>query len=83
MNLAAGKTDKSPLQTDYQPGTSGKDNHLVMIAGHFNLTTKHEEMYAYTRTQAFNLINSGKEAQMIDGIIESSNACKSDLTSWW
>lgn len=72
MNLLAGKTDKiayfKPIISREPPE---KDNHLVMIAGHFNLTTKYEEMYAYTRTQAFNLINSGKEAQMIDGIIES------------
>lgn len=70
MNLLAGKTEKlayfKPIVSSDSPE---KDGHLQTITNTFKLNTLPEETFAFTRKDAISLINSGKESQVIDIII--------------
>ena len=48
----------------------GKDNDIYLISSHFNLKTPHEKMYGYTATEAKSLLSLGKEAELIEGILQ-------------
>lgn len=71
MNLLASKTEKiayfKPVISSDAPQ---KDSHLHTIATHFNLNTSYEEMYVFTRDEVVKHINTGKEAFVIDAIID-------------
>jgi len=71
MNLLAGKTEKIAY---FKPVVSTQrtqlDNHLDTIAKHFGLTTPYEEMFAFTRDEVVKYQNAGKEAYIIDTVIE-------------
>jgi len=71
MNLLASKTEKiaffKPVISCDRPE---QDNHLQTIVTHFNLTTDYTEMYAFTLNEIIRLINAGKEAFIIDAIID-------------
>ncbi len=71
MNLLAGKTAKlayfKPVISSQRTQT---DNHLDTIAKHFGLTTPYDEMFAFTRDEVLRLQNAGKEAYIIDTVIE-------------
>ncbi len=71
MNLLAGKTEKIAY---FKPVISKQrtqiDNHLDTIAKHFGLTTPYEEMFAFTRDEVVKYRNAGKEAYIIDTVIE-------------
>jgi len=71
MNLLAGKTEKIAY---FKPVVSTQrtqiDNHLDTIAKHFGLTTPYEEMFAFTRDEVMKYQNAGKEAYIIDTVIE-------------
>ncbi len=71
MNLLAGKTEKIAY---FKPVIScdapEKDSHLSTIARYFKLTTSFDEMYAFTRKQILQYDNAGKDAFVIDTIID-------------
>ena len=48
----------------------GKDNDINLMSSHFNLETPHEKMYGYTATEAKSLLSLGKEAELIEGILQ-------------
>jgi len=71
MNLLAGKTEKvayfKPVVSTQRTQT---DTHLDTIARHFQLKTPYNEMFAFTRDEVVKYQNAGKEAYIIDTIIE-------------
>jgi phosphate acetyltransferase len=71
MNLLAGKTEKlayfKPVISTQRTQT---DTHLDTIAKHFELKTPYHEMFAFTRDEVVKYQNAGKEAYIIDTVIE-------------
>ncbi len=71
MNLLAGKTEKlayfKPVVSTQRTQT---DTHLDTIAKHFDLKTPYNEMFAFTRDEVVKYQNAGKEAYIIDTVIE-------------
>ncbi len=71
MNLLAGKTENLAY---FKPVISTQrnqiDTHLDTIARHFELKTPYKEMFAFTRDEVVKYQNAGKEAFIIDTVIE-------------
>jgi phosphate acetyltransferase len=61
------------------PGLNDLDHDIVLISSHFNLKIPYDQMYGFTGTEASNLVSSGKQNEMIEGIINKynqlSNSC--------
>ena len=71
VNLLAGKTEKIAYFKPVISREEGeKDNHIQMIAKHFNLTLPYEDMFVFTRNEVVKQINAGKEGYIIDTIID-------------
>ncbi len=71
MQLLLGKTAKvgyfRPIIDDV---TNGKtDNHIDTILSYFNVDLKHDEAYAYTRSQVVQLKNKDKDDEIVGHII--------------
>ncbi len=62
-------------------GLGERDNTINLIKSQYNLCTNYEEMYAYTVTEASQLISLGKQAELMDGIMAKYNslAAKADF----
>jgi phosphate acetyltransferase len=77
MNMLAAKTDRLAY---FKPIITGnkrdKDRRLELLGKHFNLHQRYEEMYAFTRKNAFKEINKRNDAFLIDTIIEKFNSLK-------
>lgn len=56
-----------------EPEKGEKDNHINLIASHFNLKTPYESMYAFTTAQVEKLISQGRESELIDSIVKKYN----------
>lgn len=54
-------------------GRDERDNTINLIKHHYHLCTEYEEMYAYTVTEASQLIALGKNAELHDGIMAKYN----------
>ena len=71
VNLLASKTEKIAY---FKPVISreGKerDSTLEMMASHFHLSAPYEDMFVFTRNEVVRQINAGKEAYIIDTIID-------------
>jgi phosphate acetyltransferase len=71
MNLLAGKTAKIAY---FKPVVSTHrnqiDTHLDTIARHFQLAAPYDQMYAFTRDEVVKYLNAGKEAHIIDTVID-------------
>ncbi|MDY6971726.1 MAG: phosphate acetyltransferase [Thermodesulfobacteriota bacterium] len=50
-----------------------RDNDINLFASHFKLEIPYEDMYAYTITEANNLIGLGKHEELLDGILYKYN----------
>jgi phosphate acetyltransferase len=71
MNLLAGKTEKiAYFKPVISTNRSKKDSHLHTIASHFNLSAPYEDMFVFTRDEVVRHINAGKEAYVIDTVID-------------
>jgi phosphate acetyltransferase len=71
VNLLAGKTEKiAYFKPVISPRGKEKDNHLNMIATHFNLSAPYEDMFVFTSNEVIKQINAGNEAFIIDTIID-------------
>ncbi len=71
VNLLAGKTEKiAYFKPVISTDRSQKDSHLHTIASHFNLNTPYEDMFVFTRDEVVRHINAGKEAYVIDKVID-------------
>lgn len=70
MNLLAAKAERiayfKPIISSDQPE---KDSHLFTIATHFNLNSKFDSMYVFTRNEIVKHMSAGKETFIIDSII--------------
>jgi phosphate acetyltransferase len=70
VNLLVGKAAKIAF---FKPVISGegqeKEGHINSVAGFFNLGTKYEDMFVFTRGEVVKHINAGNEAFIIDSII--------------
>ncbi|MDK9705576.1 MAG: phosphate acetyltransferase [Desulforhopalus sp.] len=60
------------IDADHSAGE--RDNTINLIKSQFHLGTKYEEMYAYTMTEANQLIAMGKNAELHEGILNKYNA---------
>lgn len=71
LNLLSGKTEKLAY---FKPVISRegqeRDSNLEMLKEHFHLSTSYEEMFVFTRNEVVKQINAGKEAYVIDTIID-------------
>jgi len=71
MNLLVSKTEKiayfKPVISCDSPE---KDSHLHTIASYFKLDTSYNDVYVFTRDEILKYVNSGKEAFIIDSIID-------------
>lgn len=67
--------------TDVDHSRGERDNTINLIKHHYNLCYDYDEMYAYTITEASQLIAMGKNAELHDGILAKFNnlAAKSDF----
>lgn len=71
MNLLASRAEKiaylKPVISSDRPED---DSHLHTIATHFKLTTPYPEMFVFSRKELVKHLNVGKEAFVIDSIID-------------
>ena len=71
MNLLAARAEKIMY---FKPVINSKspelDNHIQLMISHFNLSTAYNDMYVFTRNEILKYINAGKEAFIIDSIID-------------
>jgi phosphate acetyltransferase len=58
---------------DYN-ANGNRDNHINTILTHFDLKVNYEESYAFTRPEFLEKLNSDKEGEIIDTIIEKYKA---------
>jgi phosphate acetyltransferase len=73
---------KPLIEADYsRVGKLRRDNTINLIKHHYHLCADYHEMYAYTVTEASQLIALGKNAELHDGIMAKYNnlAAKSDF----
>ena len=71
VNLLVGKTAKIAFFKPIISSEGGeKDPHIDTIASHFNLEMAYEDMFVFTRNEVLRYINAGKEAYIIDTIIQ-------------
>ena len=60
------------IDVDHSAGM--RDNTINLIRSQYHLCTKYEEMYAFTVTEASQLIAMGKNAELYEGILAKYNA---------
>lgn len=60
------------VDADHRAGE--RDNTINLIKSQFNLDTSYEEMYAFTVSEASQLIAMGKNAELHEGILNKYNA---------
>jgi len=76
MQLLLGKVAKvgyfRPIIDDLENGKP--DNHIHTVISYFNLDLKHDEAYAFTRSQVIKKLNKNKDDELLDGIIEKYKA---------
>jgi phosphate acetyltransferase len=60
------------VDADHRAGE--RDNTINLIKSQFNLCTSYEEMYAFTVSEASQLIAMGKNAELQEGILSKYNA---------
>jgi len=75
MELLLRKVEKVGFFRPIIPDPVGtkKDNDIDLIASHFKLQTPYEKMYAYTMSQAVSMLTHGRQAELIEGIVDSYN----------
>ena len=65
---------KPLIDVEYsKAGKIRRDNNLNLIGQHYHLSTDYHEMYAYTVTEANQLISLGKHAELHEGIMAKYN----------
>ncbi len=71
VNMLLGKTKKvgyfKPI-INYDPKEK-KDEHIATVTEHFNLDVSYDDTYAYTRSEALQMIQNKRRGEMIDTII--------------
>jgi phosphate acetyltransferase len=71
VNLLAGRMAKIAFFKPIISSESAeKDSHINTIASHFNLGMSYQDMFVFTRNEVLKYINAGKEAYVIDTIIQ-------------
>ena len=71
VNLLAGKMAKIAFfKPIISSETAEKDAHIDTISSHFNLGMAYKDMFVFTRNEVLRHINAGKEAYIIDTIIQ-------------
>ena len=71
VNLLVGKMAKIAFFKPIISSESAeKDTHIDTIASHFNLGMDYKDMFVFTRSEVLRYINAGKEAYIIDTIIQ-------------
>lgn len=60
------------IDTDHHIG--GRDNTICLVMHHFNLPYDYEQMYAYTTTEASQLMAMGRGEELQEGILAKFNA---------
>ncbi|MEN8138251.1 MAG: phosphate acetyltransferase [Bacteroidota bacterium] len=72
MKMLLAKTSKvgyfRPIISDFPKGE--KDNHIETMLSYFDLGIEYDDAFGFTMSEVIDLKNAGKEAQLIDKIIE-------------
>lgn len=55
-----------------------KDNDIHLFASYFNLGIPHEKMFAYTITEANNLLGQGRQDELLEGIFNAYKEIEKD-----
>lgn len=55
------------------------DNDINLISSYFNLDIPYEEMFAYTTLEANSMISSGKQHELIEGIVSQYKSLENDF----
>ena len=79
MEMLARKIDRvgffRPI-INVAPDSNKRDHDINLIASRFNLEIPYEKMYGYTAAEISNLISRGKEAEVIEGILNKYDSLK-------
>ncbi len=71
MNLLASKAEKiAYFKPVISCDTPEDDSHIHTMTSYFKLSTSYQDMYVFTQKEILNYVNAGKEAFIIDSIIE-------------
>ena len=60
------------------PDAAKKDNDIILFNSHFKLGIPYEKMYAYSITEANNLMALGKHEELLDGVLNKYNEIAKD-----
>ena len=74
MEMLLRSIDKVAFFRPYINNDHRKDNDIDLISSYFNLNLDYEEMYAYTASDANNLIAQGKNEELVEGIFNKYKA---------
>ncbi|OEU78544.1 MAG: phosphate acetyltransferase [Desulfobacterales bacterium C00003060] len=70
MEMLLRKIDRVGFFRPIIRGLNGPDADINLISSHFDLKIPYDQMYAFTRTEANNLISLGKRAEILEGVIK-------------
>ncbi len=63
---------------DVDPEGGKTDNDIALFSSYFKLNIPYEKMYAYTAAEAGNLIGSGRQDELLEGIFNSYRELEKD-----
>jgi len=63
---------------DVDPACNRKDNDIHLFASYFNLGIPYEKMFAYTVSEANNLMGLGRQGELLEGIFNAYKALEKD-----
>jgi phosphate acetyltransferase len=71
VNLLAGKMAKIAFfKPIISSDSAEKDSHIDVVNSHFNLGMDYQDMFVFTRNEVLRYLNAGKNAFIIDTIIQ-------------
>ena len=84
VNLLAGKMARIAFfKPIISSETAEKDAHIDTVSSHFNLGMDYKDMFVFTRNEVLRYINTGKEAHIIDTIIDRFKHLQELMILWW
>ncbi len=63
---------------EVDPAGDKKDNDLHLFSSYFKLSTPYEKMFAYTVTEANNLMGRGRQGELLEGIFNAYKEIEKD-----
>ncbi|PXF58157.1 MAG: phosphate acetyltransferase [Deltaproteobacteria bacterium] len=73
MEMLLRKIDRVGFFRPIISDTKDQDHDINLVSSYFDLRIPYDKMYGFTGTEAGNLVSLGKQAEMIEGIINKYN----------